>query len=178
MGVSICWAPAVSQTGSFIFVMCFSFNSPHSPAVAGSLVPTLELTPLRLWLRLYLGSLSWWLRMTGLKSASDSVCSLNVTPLPSETPWPWRKGEASLSEQAYITTICVCICIHMISHLFCFKDDHMHHAWLKILAEFGLWGNQNVQISSIYFLTLDEIWNSDPNHFGLSFKEYLLNLSK
>lgn len=26
--------------------MCFSFNSPHSPAIAGSLVPNLELTPL------------------------------------------------------------------------------------------------------------------------------------
>ena len=34
--------------------------------------------------------------------------------------------------------------MHMISNLFCFKDDQMHHAWLKILAEFGLGGNQNV----------------------------------
>lgn len=49
-----------------------------------------------------------------------------------------ERVEASLSEQAYITTVCVCVCIHIISHLFYFKDDQLHHAWLKIFAEFGL----------------------------------------
>ena len=47
--------------------------------------------------------------------------------------------------------------MHMMSNLFCFKDDQMHHAWLKILAEFGLGGNQNVEISSIDFFALHEI---------------------
>ena len=67
-------------------------------------------------------------------------CHISAQLDPVTPSTPMRVGD-SLSEQQYV---CVCVCMHMISNLFCFKDDQMHHAWLKILAEFGLGGNQNV----------------------------------